>query len=210
MEQMAVATSDEGAETPKQRSPVEDRQSPGSSSRRRVLLVIVVGLAGVTATVGALTVRGVWGVYRPPADDIPDAADAVVVFAGEGRRTELALQLMDDRVADVLVLSLGERDRVGRSLCGQTEPFEVLCPTPETVDTRGEARMLGELARQRSWNSLVAVTGDYHAQRARTRLSRCFHGNIASVNVDWGRPRLDLVRRETLGYLEAQLLERSC
>jgi uncharacterized SAM-binding protein YcdF (DUF218 family) len=157
-----------------------------------------------------LVVRGVWGVYRPPVDELPDNADAVVVFSGEIKRTELALQLMEGGLSDILVLSLGELDPTGKSLCGQSEPFVVLCPRPDTADTRGEARMFGELAKDNGWTSLIAVTGDYHAQRARLRLSRCYGGDLAFATVEWGTPRSQLVRRETLGYLEAQLLERGC
>ena len=195
---------------PRRRPPEAVSHDERGATRRKVLLVVVCGTLAVTAVLGVLVARGVWGVYRPPGGTVPDDADAVVVFAGESRRTELALELMEDGVADVLVLSLGDRDRVGRRLCGQTDPFEVLCPTPATADTRGEAQMFGELARQRSWESVVAVTGDYHAQRARLRLARCFDGSVTSVNVDWGRPRPGLVLRETLGFLEAQLLERRC
>ena len=66
------------------------------------------------------------------------------------------------------------------------------------------------MAKENGWTSIVAVTGDYHAQRARLRLSRCYDGDVAFANVEWGTPRGQLVRRETLGYLQAQLLERGC
>ena len=180
-------------------------------SRMRRFWFVALGVAALaTLSMTVLVFRGVRGVYQPPVDDLPDHADAVVVFSGEIRRTRLALQLMEDGISDVLVLSLGELDPTGESLCGQTEPFVVLCPRPEMVNTRGEARMFGEMAKENGWTSIVAVTGDYHAQRARLRLSRCYDGDVAFANVNWGRPRGQLVRRETLGYLQAQLLQRGC
>ena len=180
---------------------------PGS--RRAILAVLLVIALGIMA-LALLALRGVHGIYRPSVDEIPNHVDAVVVFGGETARTQLALGLMEDGIADVLVLSLGELDPPGRLHCGQTAPFVVLCPTPEVPNTRGEARMFGRLAEENEWTSLVAVTGDYHAQRARLRLSRCFDGDLAFINVDWGRPQSELVRRETLGYLQAQLLQRGC
>ena len=180
-------------------------------SRRRRIWLVAMGVAAVaTLSTALLVFRGVRGVYQPPVDELPDQVDAVVVFSGEVRRTRLALQLMENGISDVLVLSLGELDPAGKLLCGQTEPFVVLCPRPEMVNTRGEARMFGEIADENGWTSIVAVTGDYHAQRARLRLSRCFDGDLAFANVDWGTPRGQLIRRETLGYLQAQLLQRGC
>ena len=108
--------------------------------RMRQVLLVALGVAAVASLGMTLLVfRGVRGVYQPRVDDLPDHADAVVVFSGEIRRTQLALQLMDDGIADVLVLSLGQLEPTGGSLCGQSVPFVVLCPTPHEINTRGEA-----------------------------------------------------------------------
>lgn len=177
---------------------------------KRLGLAVLAMAVLATISIGVLAFLGMRGVQNPQVDELPDRADAVVVFSGEIRRTELALRLMEGGVSDVLVLSLGELDDSGSVLCGQDEPFMVLCPRPGEINTRGEARMFGQLAAENGWTSIIAVTGDYHAQRARLRLSRCYDGDVAFANVEWDNVEPQLVRRETLGYLEARLVQRGC
>ena len=72
-----------------------------------------------------------WSVWRADPDELPPSADALVVFAGETARTRLALQLLDDELAPVAVFSLGADDDTVAGRCGELEPVEVLCPTPD-------------------------------------------------------------------------------
>ena len=115
-----------------------------------------------------------WWVARAPQRPRPQA-DVVVVHAGrEPDRSQRGIELMDRGVAPTLVLMLGDRQPSTRALCGQTTPYEVLCPDHlDPVNTRGEARALADLARQRGWRTAVTVTSDYHLRRATYLDARC-------------------------------------
>ena len=167
-------------------------------------------------TVVALVAGVVWvasivrGLSSPPLGDLPADPEAVIVFGGEDQRTRLALQLMADGLAPTLVVSHGADDNFARDLCGQQRPFEVMCVEPDVSSTRGEAHMFGELAERYGWEQLVAVTGDYHVQRARVYLNRCFDGEFGFIAVDWPYYNARILRHEVLGYLQARLFSRGC
>ncbi len=135
---------------------------------RRVLKI----LAGtVTAAAFGLFLS----VLRPPTAEHP-TGDAVVVHAGgRGERLRRALELMESGAAPTLVIMGGSVDHwpAAQRLCGQTSPYEVLCPDPVPGTTLGEARALRELVSARGWKSVVAVTSDYHLRRAHFLNRRC-------------------------------------
>jgi len=145
---------------------------------RRILglgLVVVVlgGLWGIAA-----------GVLVQAATDTAHPADALVVFAGgRGERLSKALVLVQQHVAPVLVISNGRDGRwqAANQLCASRRRFEVLCPQPAPDTTRGEARMVRDLAARRGWRSVVVVTSTYHARRAQLLLGRCFDGQLQIV-----------------------------
>ena len=120
--------------------------------------------AGSALAAGLALVYG-WWIAHPPSAALP-VADAVLVHAGERGRARLGLELMEERQAPTLVLMFGTESRWTRQLCGQTEPFEVLCPDADPVSTLGEARELAELASERGWTTVIAVTSNYHLRRA--------------------------------------------
>jgi uncharacterized SAM-binding protein YcdF (DUF218 family) len=179
-------------------------------SRRRVLAgLLAAALVALVAAVAVLAFA--WHAVRSPdRRPLPDQADAVVVFAGEQARVDLARRLVDEGRSKVLVLSNGEASRATRPLCGQVEPFEVLCPTPDTLDTRGEARMFARLAQERGWSNLIAVTGDYHVARASLLLRRCLKHGSAFAAVPWPSVGWRPVLHEVGGLVEASTLDRSC
>lgn len=112
-------------------------------------------------------VGGVESVHDPQGD-------AIVVHAGgRGERHEHARNLMSNDAAATLVIMYGERSEHSGGLCGQIEPYEVLCPAPEPETTIGEARAIGALAEERGWISLITVTTDYHLRRATMLDRRC-------------------------------------
>ena len=172
--------------------------------------VLVTIAAAFLLIVAAIVVPIVRGLYSPPLGDLPVRADAVVVFGGEDIRTSLALRLMENEFAPVLVVSFGYQDTYAQDLCEQQEPFEVMCVVPADPSTRGEARMFGELADEYGWDSVVGVTGNYHVQRARTYMNRCFDGTLAFVAVEWSSFSRRLLRHETLGNIQARYLSRGC
>ena len=118
---------------------------------------------------------------------------------------------MHRRVARVLVVSNGLGDSFAtRHLCRARVPFTVLCPRPRPFSTRGEAELVGRLARARSWRRVVVVTSTYHVTRARMLFDRCVDGSVALVAsrpwlprfafgalVEWPKLALALTLRRT-------------
>ena len=119
----------------------------------------------VVGVLGSLILFASW-VRRAPSEENP-TGDVVVVHAGYGDdRFRHGLALMERGAAPTLVLMYGEFHRRSEGLCGQTDPYEVICPTPDEATTIGEARELGRLVEQRGWAKVVTVTSDYHLRRA--------------------------------------------
>jgi hypothetical protein len=138
---------------------------------KKVLLV-----AAVTAV--ALLAAAVLAVTNPPAAGA-GSADAIMVHAGgRGDRLDAALALADVGAAPTLVIMNGTAPTwpEANDLCGQSEPYLVLCPDSGIENTVGEARALSELAAERNWASVLVVTSDYHMRRAAILNGRCVEG----------------------------------
>jgi uncharacterized SAM-binding protein YcdF (DUF218 family) len=144
-----------------------------------------------TVVLGAILLGfGTW-VTRAPSDPNP-VGDAVVVHAGgRGERLDHALDLMADGAAPVLVIMRGAAPTwpQANALCGQADPFEVLCPPPEPDTTIGEALALRDLAADHGWSRVITVTSDYHLRRATYLDGKCSDAEIvgsgAPSNVAW-------------------------
>jgi uncharacterized SAM-binding protein YcdF (DUF218 family) len=176
------------------------------------LLLLVLGVL-VAAWVAASLVLFVW----PPAESgAPAYADAVVVLSGERARLPPALALVRRGVAPVLALSSVQRTpkwRQAKELCaaGRYAGARVVCFLAQPFSTRGEARAVARLARDRGWSSVVVVTSTFHVTRARMLFRRCYAGRLALVGAPspWWREPLDWAS-ET-GKLAVQLtVERGC
>ena len=150
----------------------------------------------------------------PREDAVPGRADAVVVLAGDsGHRLPGGLQLVRRGVAPTLVLSREPRRwRTGRRLCANGGGgFRVVCFRAEPYSTRGEARTVARLARERGWRSLVVVTSGYHVTRARILFRRCFAGRVSVTGVDYDRRWLPLdLALETVKLARAETTSRGC
>lgn len=160
-------------------------------------LLLVAGLA-VTA----------WFIYPPESE--ARRADAVLVVAGasDGRH-ELGAQLVEDGVADNLVISnwKGREDRVGWAHCRggkQPEGATSQCMEPHDVSTTGEAQTFNRLAAEENWDSAVVVTNRPHTRRVRTTFEQCTNLDIQVVNSNWmSTTRIPShVARELGGYLK--------
>jgi DUF218 domain len=169
-----------------------------------LVVVVLGGLWGIAA-----------GVLVHAATETAHPADALVVFAGgRGERLNTALVLLQ-HVAPVLVISNGRDGRwqAANQLCASRQRFEVLCPQPDPDTTRGEARMVRDLAARRGWRSVVVVTSTYHARRAQLLLGRCFDGQLQIVAAPphepwlrtWARANVELV-----GLLRALVTAPDC
>jgi DUF218 domain len=162
----------------------------------------LLGLGLVVVVLG-----GLWGIAAAvlvqAATDPAQPADALVVLAGgRGERLSKALGLVHQHVAPVLVISNGRDPRwpAANQLCASRQRFEVWCPQPAPDTTRGEARMVRDLAARRGWRSVVVVTSTYHGRRAQLLLGRCFDGQLQMVTAPpheqwlrtWARANVEL------------------
>jgi uncharacterized SAM-binding protein YcdF (DUF218 family) len=177
-------------------------------TRKQLWLAIFVLL--VAALVAATARWIVW----PKTDAAPEHADAVVVLGGGGsERLDEGLKLVDEGVAQVLVISDGNRPgwQQANELCTKGDPgFAVVCFEPEPHRTQGEAAGVAELARERRWKNIVVVTSDYHAVRAGWLFDRCFDYDVPVVGAGNGLPRPTTVLHEWGAYVHGALLERHC
>ena len=137
---------------------------------------LAVGAVLVAAWLVAACALFVW-----PHDDEPIAgtADAVVSLSGSAARLPVAEQLVQDRVAPVLVVSYEPEleDERAERLCERPRDG-VVCFEADPSSTRGEARAIERLARRRGWDDVVVVTSDFHVFRARLILERCYDGRL--------------------------------
>jgi uncharacterized SAM-binding protein YcdF (DUF218 family) len=130
--------------------------------------------------------------YAPPLAPLPPTgeADVVVVLAGAAtERLALGRELVERGEADTLVISsTGLPGNVaGDDLCAEKDP-RTICFRPDPLTTRGEARAIADLARERGWDDVIVVTSTYHVTRAFTNVSQC---SKATVTMAASRPDLD-------------------
>jgi uncharacterized SAM-binding protein YcdF (DUF218 family) len=178
-------------------------------SRRRILI----GLLGILAIVVAVaTIRFVF----LPAEDEPGKANAVVVLSGsKHERFDRGLELVEDGVAPVLVVSGGfdPRQPAANEICnaGRGEGFRVVCFTPDPDSTRGEAQEIGRLARENGWQRVLLVTSRFHVTRARMLVDRCVDGDVDAVGVDYPWTTIPVaVAGEWFKWIRAQTVARDC
>ncbi len=70
-----------------------------------------------------------------------------------------------------------------RVICTHPD-FNATCVTPDPVNTRGEARNLGRVARERGWQSVTVISQRSHMTRARLLMERCYDGEIRMLPRD--------------------------
>ncbi len=150
-----------------------------------------------------------------PAQDHPESADAVVVFAGDlpGERIDRAVQLMETGVAQTLVISEGSRGwghgTAVEQLCDRgSDEFKVICIVPNPDDTIGEAVIFSQVAASNEWDHVIVVTSDAHLTRAALWMARCFRGEVSQVGAD--SKASSRYGHEWLGTVHAKLFNRSC
>jgi uncharacterized SAM-binding protein YcdF (DUF218 family) len=150
------------------------------SRRRRIVLLT---LAGLIVVFGVLTER--WFV-NPGVDD-PGTADAIFVLAGGGERVDYALDLARDGVATEVVFASVFVESEGvwaarpcNAIRPTNIPDEVVfeCAEPDPATTRGEARLLRDLADDKGWETVVVVASTDQITRARLLIGRCWDGEV--------------------------------
>lgn len=86
-----------------------------------------------------------------------------------------------------------------------TSPFEVVSVVPDPPSTRGEARAVARLARERGWRRILVVTSTYHVPRTRLIFRRGLVCELSFVSAGCRRTRLPL----DIGW-EIAKLARAC
>jgi uncharacterized SAM-binding protein YcdF (DUF218 family) len=153
-----------------------------------------------------LAVWLVWAVvlFAVHHDDDPIRADAVVVLQGSSTRLPLGYRLMQEGYAPLMVISRGSRQKLEDRLCDGKTRFEVVCFSASS--TRGEARNVARLARERGLRRIDVVTSQFHIYRARRIFERCYDGTlrmVGSAQPWWRLPKYILSESAKLAYQSA-------
>jgi uncharacterized SAM-binding protein YcdF (DUF218 family) len=163
---------------------------------------------GVLVVLGAVAVY-LFGTHRA---DAPIKADAVVVLAGTIQRLPVGVSLVKDGYAPLLVVSLSRpTSHQQAAICDRKQTYKVLCFRADPFETRGEARAIGRLAKERGWMRIDVVTSYFHITRARVLVQRCYHGELRMVGAPESRLHLPVdILKESGKLVYQELFARGC
>lgn len=151
-----------------------------SRRSRRIRLALV----ALVAVVVIALLAPVPLVLRPNADDPGDSDVVLVLGPPDPERMALAERLMAQGHAKALVVSIDSRWTAARlPACSEPRPYPVTCFQPDPATTRGEGMELRRLADAQGWHSVQAITFDWHVNRARDILGRCYAGAVRVLAV---------------------------
>jgi uncharacterized SAM-binding protein YcdF (DUF218 family) len=140
---------------------------------------------------GALALAASARLFLFPREDDASPVDAVVALDGDRpRRVRRAVELMVEGVAPVLVVVRCEAS--APELLDGPVPWEVVSFEPVPSTTRGEARAVARLARDRGWTRLVIVTSTYHLTRTRLIFRRALDRDLQFVAAGYTPRRMPL------------------
>lgn len=183
-----------------------------------VLAFVVIGTVALVA--GLTAARAVLF----PRIDSPERVDAIVVVAGaQDHRYVYARHLADEGVADHILVSqpsneTGSYAAALDSYCVRTpvsardgRRIDVECFAPDVNTTEGETTAATRIARERGYESLLAVTYWGHVSRVRLYFEQCFDGPVyvSDTPRPLSKSRKDALLHETGGYAKA-LLSPAC
>jgi uncharacterized SAM-binding protein YcdF (DUF218 family) len=169
----------------------------------------VVRLARLLAALLCVWLLAALALFGLHHDDAPARADAVVVLQGSKSRLPHGYRLMERGLAPLLVISRGSGLPLEERLCAGKTRFETVCFSASS--TRGEARIVSRIARERGLDSLDVVTSQFHVYRARKIFERCYDGDLVMVGSGqqwWKLPRYMLTESVKLAIQSA--LARGC
>ncbi len=157
-----------------------------------------------------------WSWFLSPAvaEDLT-AADAIVVLAGGGDRTEMGADLANQGLAPVVVFADPGRDSsaiTANPYCNGRSALEadVVCFDPHPAKTQGEARMAALLADERGWDNIIVVASTDQVTRAQRLLGRCYDGAAQMVGVDHDSWPLVRAAYEWGATAKAHTIKRGC
>ncbi|MFC8304620.1 YdcF family protein [Specibacter sp. NPDC057265] len=122
---------------------------------------------------------------HPPT---PTQADAVVMLGGASKERLLDAMLVRSEI-DAPYLVLSNTDTKGNATADEYCDThsnkaiypDVICFMPSSMDTRGEADVIGQLATQYGWDSIVVVTSKYHVVRSERLMRQCTPSKVQMV-----------------------------
>jgi uncharacterized SAM-binding protein YcdF (DUF218 family) len=176
-----------------------------------LLMLLLAGWAGATFVL----------FVKPDKTDDPHRADAIVMLGGNGFRLGRVYQLALRNAAPTVVLSDPDHNlepcKIGNTGgFTPTDPFDrfagkkVVCFNPVPKTTRGEARLLGKLAAQYGWKSIIVVVSTDQVTRAKLLIGRCWAGETQMVSVHPSEPIPWRAIYEWGAITRAVLFRRSC
>jgi uncharacterized SAM-binding protein YcdF (DUF218 family) len=172
-------------------------------------VVIAGAFLAAAAVFAVLSVR----LFVVPPVPGPERVDAIVVLGGAGPRIRTALTLAEQGYADEIVFSTPAGEYFGRPLgvcLNGVLGVRVTCVDPVPVTTQGEARIIGQLADERGWTSVMVVASDSQALRALVLTRRCFDGEVRMAHVTSDHPWWYEIPYEWGATIKAFTLKRGC
>ena len=145
-------------------------------------------------------------------DSLPKGADAVVALAGPDNTLTAAQTLVGGGIAPTLVVSAERNDRdPARSRVCRAKAKDVICVYAGSYSSAGEAQAVSELAKRRSWDTVVVVTSDYETFRAERAFQRCGDFRVATYGVDepWWRTAIG-IPLEWVKLAVSETVRRNC
>lgn len=121
-------------------------------------------------------------VLQPRIDDVASADAIYVIGPATDSRIERAEQLLQQGVADSLVVSATAERAKEIALCADPKQYDVVCEQPTPFTTLGEAVFIDYVAESRGWTSVIVITQEAHVERARGYFDRCYSGESRVVS----------------------------
>lgn len=129
-------------------------------------------------------------IVNPAQGNLSAQSDVVVSLAPQQDRLPMAQGLVEDGVADTLLISYFDHDPMNHTAgvtplsthCESEGDSSVRCFTPQEDATIGEARAIADIAREESWQSLTIVTNSFHRFRTNFIFDQCL-GDEFDINV---------------------------
>lgn len=119
----------------------------------------------------------------------PKQADAVVMLGGASKERLLdAMMLRFDLDAPYLVISNthtpgnASADDYCDTHSNKAVYADVVCFSPDPMDTRGEAVALASLAAEYQWKNITVFTSSYHIERAGTLMEQCVNADVTMMS----------------------------
>ena len=185
------------------------------AARHLWLLIVLLVAVDTVAIFAAATYK----LFVDPHIDPVQRSDAVVVIAGGPLRLQKGIELAQEGIAPLLIVSNPHGRWAYKEeaphLCdghGARRPFKVICFDPKPESTQGEARAVKRIAAARQLRSVIVVPSYFHVSRARLEMRRCYHGHLAVIgtplNNPWKEPFYVAMEWPKLVY--AETLNRGC